>query len=243
MDVRGAHRLTEFSREEFFQERWQYRTGEHVTLIGPTGSGKTYITAQLLRYSATPERPAIVLGVKPRDETLDTWAKALKYPIVREWPPTLTKRITNNKPSGWILWPKHEFDPEIDDPHLYVEFRKAILDSYKRGNRIILADEVFALATELGMKRELKTIWSRGRSMGLGVWAGTQRPREIPLHAYDQAHHLFLAHTPDEGMRERFDEIGGVDPRIVKDIVLRLGDKEFLYIRRDGHRMCLITKE
>jgi DNA helicase HerA-like ATPase len=236
-------RLAEFNREEFFTERWRYRKGEHLTILGPTGSGKTFLTAQLLRHTATPELPAIIMVVKPKDDTVDEWAKTLDYPILRDWPPTQTQKLRHGKKRGWIVWPKHEFDPIKDDEHLFVVMRKTILDAYKAGSRILLADEVFALAPELRLERELRTLWMRGRSMGTGLWAGTQKPAYIPTHAYDQASHLFLSHTPDERVRERFDEIGGVEPRLVEDLVMSLGKHEFLYIRRDGPVMCKLTKE
>jgi hypothetical protein len=63
---------------------------------------------------------------------------------------------------------------------------------------------------------------------------------DIPLDAYSQAEHLFLFHDPDKRARERFAEIGGVDPYLVQEAVLRLGRHQALYIRRDGPAICVV---
>ena len=48
-------------REEFLADYWTYKSGEHVTLIAPTQSGKTTLAFQLLARSAGPSLPAVVL--------------------------------------------------------------------------------------------------------------------------------------------------------------------------------------
>lgn len=235
-------RVESFPREEFLSERWNYKAGEHVTILGPTGSGKTWLSYQLLQHTATPKLPGIVLVMKPRDTTAETWNKTLGFRRVRSWPPVPSIWRPNDKPPGWTLWPKHTFDPERDDMLLWQEFRRAMLDSYKRGNRILFADETYGLSNELGLDRELIAIWTRGRSMGCGMWAASQRPTHIPLHAYTQAEHLFLANDPDERARDRFSEIGGVDPKLLKNTVSQLAKHEWLYVRRSGPALCVVQK-
>lgn len=225
-------------RNEFLTQRFSYHTGEHVTVLGPTGSGKTHLAYQLLAAAARPSRPALILVMKPRDRTATDWSQTLGMRTVRTWPiPRVPFRAP---PAGWTVWPRHTFDPEVDDAHLHSVFRAAILDSYKRGSRIIFADEVAGLAAELGLQRELKAVWMRGRSMGTGMWAASQRPVDVPLHAYSQAEHLFLANEPDLRGRQRYDEIGGLDPGLIRDRVARLNEFEFLYIRRTGRRICVV---
>jgi DNA helicase HerA-like ATPase len=236
--LRMLAELETFDREEFLTERWRYRCGEHVTILGPTGSGKTHLAYQLLERSATLRLPAVVLVMKPRDETVQTWTRRVGYRRVRSWPP-VASIWQPSRPPGWVVWPKHTFDLDRDDAMLEGQFRRALMDSYKRGNRISFCDETAGLM-DLGLKRELVAVWRRGRSMGNGIWAASQRPVDIPLDAYSQAEHLFLFHDPDKRARERFAEIGGVDPYLVQMANQRLGRHQALYIRRDGPRICVV---
>ncbi len=233
--------LATIPRDEFLEKRWDYKTGEHVTLLGPTGSGKTHLGNQLLAATATPERPAIIAVIKPRDETTKRFAKANKLRIVRGWPPLPSQ--WNRTPKGYVLWPKHSFDPQRDNRHLHVIMRRAMLDAYRRGERIFFADEMYGLVRELMLTTEAETLWTRGRSMGCGLWCSSQKPTHIPLLAYNQAEHLFLAYEPDKRGRERFSEIGGIeDARRIEDAVLRLGEYQWLYIKRRGRHMCIVDR-
>jgi hypothetical protein len=208
-------------------------------MLGYTGCGKTTLGYELLSVTARPARPGVVLVMKPKDDTVRELSRAQRYRTVRHWPP-IPSPWHPRRPAGYVLWPRHTFDPDVDDPRLYAEFRRAILDSYKRGRRIVFADEVYGLVNELRLVREIITLWSRGRSMGTGLWASSQRPAQIPLWAYSQAEHLFLWHDRDKRARQRYAEIGGVDPDLVAGTVLGLRDHQALYIRRRGPAMCVV---
>lgn len=230
-------RVQSFPREEFLTRRWRYRPGEHVTLLGPTQSGKTTLGYQLLQRVIRPELPAVILVMKPRDRVVSRWSAELGLRTVGQWPPPPRPW---EKPPGWVLWPKHTFEPDKDDEILRAQFRKAILDNYRRGERITFGDEVYGLAGELKLTRELTAVWSRGAAMGNGLWTATQRPRAVPLMAYSQAEHVLMAYTPDKADRDRYSEIGGIDPDIVKQVTARLPKFHWLYVRRTGPAMCIV---
>lgn len=230
-----------FDRMEFVTNRFHYEPGEHVSFIGPTGSGKTTFAYQLLKEVSSPKLQGIVLVMKPRDKTAKDWNEALGYKIVRDWPPPMSVWEPKKLP-GYTLWPKFTFDPYRDNDTQEDIFRRCLMDSYKKGNRIVFGDEAYSLANELNLGTELVTLWSKGRSMGTGLWAATQKPTHVPLWLYSQAQHLFLHNDPDERARKRFDEIGGVDPKLVRTVVGKLAKHEWLYIRRDGPEMAIVSK-
>ena len=231
--------LATFDRAEFCASRFRYRAGEHLTCLGPTGSGKTRLLKDLAKEVLSPELQGIALAMKPRDSTMTKMTADLGLRKVKKWPPPAIAIRGREARNGHTLWPEHTFDPEADDEHLYTQFKAAILDAYKSGNKIILADELVGLS-DLNLRRELIALWTRGRSMGTGLWGGSQKPTHVPLHAYNQAEHLFLAYDPDQRARKRFDEIGGVDPGFVRDAVMQLHKYQWLYIRRDGQKMCIV---
>lgn len=224
-------------RTTFLTDHWDYKAGDHVSFIGPTGSGKTYLANPLLARSVGKELPGFILVMKRRDKTVSEfmeryhWRRSISYPI----PPSV-----KSKPPGWVVWPHHTSDPDADDERMAAIFHEMLRDSYVKGDRIIFADEIQGLVEEMGLKRDVVRIWSRGRSEGCGLWAATQRPYMAPQHMYSQAEHLFLAYTPDRRDQDRFAEIGGVDPELVVDVVKSLPRYHWLYIRRSDRVMAVV---
>lgn len=243
-----VHRVSRIPRDVFLRDYWRYEPGEHVTVIGKTGSGKTYLSFELLGASISPKLPGVVLVMKPRDETVDRWQRRLKLKRIATWPPPLVRRYYE-PPRGWVLWPKLG-DLDRDDIVLRREFEKCFKESYaqaarKNGQpRAIFADEIVGVSKDLGLERQVKGLWMRGRSVGIGVWAATQRPFDAPLLAYQAAEHLFLAAEPDDRNRKRLAEIGGFDSRLLEQLVhpdsRLLRQHEFLYLGRSNHVMAII---
>jgi hypothetical protein len=246
--------VVEYEREEFLDEVWEYRAGEHVSILGPTEAGKTTLGYQLLGRTTTPTLPGVVFVMKPEDDTVERFTKELRYKRTSVWPPK-GSIWESKKPPGWTLWPNHDLtDFDKTNMNMYVQFRKAFIGIYghqkrQKGKRtgdklegmIAFADELAGLDDELGMEPEIKMMYSRGRSMRAGIWGATQRPVDVPKLAYSSAHHLFLAHDPDESDRKRFGEIGGgVDPKLVDAITLRLPQYWWLYLRRKDRTLCIV---
>jgi hypothetical protein len=228
-------------RQTFFDYYWEYKAGEHVTFLGPTQTGKTTLSFQLLGCTAMPDLPAVILVVKPKDGTVTKWAKRFDYRIIRDWPPPPHYRVI--KPKGYVVWPRHSFNSNQDDAKHSAIMHRAINGCYKSGDKILFADETWGLTKELGLERELNRVWSRGAAMGCGLWSASQRPFAIPQLAYSSAEHLFVCNDPDERDRKRFSEIGGVDPKLVSAVSLSLQKYQWLYIRRTGPELCIVDKD
>lgn len=236
-----------FDREEFITERFDYRAGEHCTFIGRTQSGKTQLAFDLLEQVASRDLRAVVLVMKPRDSTPAKYTKRIGLKRVPSWPPPGYVIDQRRDLPGWTVWPKlgnMDQDPET----LRAVFRAAMRESYgqaakrRRQDRIIMADEVVGIAKELGLEKELNALWMRGSSLGVGLWAATQRPFHAPVSMYNAANHLFLAHEPDKRSVQRFREIGGIDPQLVDRVVSKLLPYQFLYIARKDYTLCVIDR-
>lgn len=218
-----------------------YEKGQHVSIMGPTQSGKTTLAYKLLDKIASPNLPAVVLVMKPRDNVVKDWSKLTGFRKTEHWPPAINRAYKKKgggfgkKQRGWVFWPRHTLsDIDRDDAMLQREFRKVLTECYAKGKRIVFADEIVGLSKELGLEKPLKAIWARGSSLGCGLWAATQRPFEAPLLMYGSSTHLMIFKDGDKRSRERYDEIGGVDAdKTVEPLVMRLKLHEFLYIGRN----------
>ena len=199
------------------QTRW--RQGEHVTLIGPTGIGKTTLAIALLPLRTY----TVVIATKPKDTTLDKLAKS-GFEIVREWPPPKPPQLTPKV----IFWPKATKLSDYDAQTQAIS--KMMHRVYQDWNWCVYIDELAEL-TDMGLKREMKQFWQRGRSIGISFVTATQRPAWVPLDAYSQATHLFLWRTGDRRDLNRLSDISGaVDVDAIRSVVSGLTGHDFLYI-------------
>ena len=237
--------LTRFSQDEFAADYWQYNKGEHVSLFGPTGSGKTTLQFKLLNESAAKKLKGVVLVVKPKDKTVDDFNKILNFKRLEDWPPSLFKRYWHKEKRGWLVWPKPELDARKNQEKQRIIMQRTIMRNYYKGDSIIVADETYGLSKTLRLELELSEVWTKGRSMGAGLWSGTQRPAFVPGFMYDQPSHIFIANDGDKRSRERYGEIGGTDRKMIENIVQGLNLHEFLYIQRAGPdgrpKYCILT--
>lgn len=241
--------ITRFTREEFLAERWDYRPGEHVSLITATQNGKTTMVFDLLRHTDTSwcSIPPTMLVAKPKDRTVAAGLEALDFVEVDKWPPP--KKWFSEKAPGYGLWPKHLRDApeETNDAHIASTLRPAVRELFWRGNTICIADEIYHLCALYGMSAQMTRHWTQGHGMGSGLWSATQKPSgtqqgSVPSFMYNSPTHTFLGREPDERNRKRFGEIGGVDPRLVSDAVKGLQKFEWLYIHRDGPTMAIVGR-
>lgn len=226
-----------------FLATWNWRQGEHVTVIGPTGTGKTTLIRGIMpkRYAAG--AAVNVLATKSRDANLDAWAARDRLTIVDRWPPPRPLLpwqvpadvvMSNGVRVPWsfrlMTWPRDDRVPVgLIREHMADVHRLAIQDMYREGNWCIVAEELFEL-TRMGLGNELEQMWTQGRSAGITVVGATQRPVGIPLHAYNNASHLFMFNDNDERNLQRLQGIGGMNERNLRDYVRGLEGHDVLYV-------------
>lgn len=211
-----------------------WEAGEHVTIVGHTGSGKTHLGLALL-----PQRTySVVLATKPRDPILAP-LKAEGYAVARD----MRSFDRLRKRERIVLWPKAE---RLDGgKHQSDTFHRFFEYLYRTGNRCVFADELYYLANHLGLTDDVRMLLTQGRTLGVSFVTATQRPFHVPLEAYSQATHLFLFRENDVRNLKRMEEIGGVDSRLLKGIVTQLPKRHFLYVNtRDGfHKVSKVQRE
>lgn len=197
------------------QNRWQQ--GQHVSILGPNGSGKTYLALRLLEL----QRYTLIFGTKPVDSELSTYTKKHNYERLSKWPPSdWSERV--------ILWPKYKKPgDELQQRHV---FKEAIDEAFYSGAWTILVDEIYYWSNILKLTPQLSALWTQGRSLKLALVGCTQRPKAVPLLMYDQAIHLFFFRFGDENDLKRIGGIGYLDRKEIAYTVAHLQRHEFLYI-------------
>jgi len=226
--TRSGFELPPFVRFDHFLDEWEWAQGEHITIIGPTGSGKTRLARILLRR----RQFVVVLGIKNRDSELYGPFEREGYQLVRSFDP---------EPGGDIervlFAPRTELKGKEGRTYKSKRFRQVLHDVYDAGGWCVYADDIQYMADQLALATEFEELWILGRSEGVSLVASSQEPVDIPVMAYGQARHLFLFNNDDRRRADRMAELVGLNREVARDTILRLPEHEFLYVNKNTKRM------
>lgn len=152
--------------------RIKLASNERALIAGKTGSGKTY----LARYITRPIKRLVVLDGKG---TLGDWG-------LEPWGMPAIRALIRGEPMRARAIPPIGTD--------FLEYwDEVIYTAYKAGNVLIYIDEMYSVAPPNQKPSDaLWALYTRGRELGVGVWASTQRPVWIPLFALSEAEHFFV---------------------------------------------------
>jgi hypothetical protein len=206
---------------ETARDSMDWKQGEHVTIIGPTGQGKTTLALDLMRKRGYP----LILATKPRDTTMERMRRE-GWHIIRDWPPTRDRTI---------LWPKMTRPTDKPDQARVIE--QALNNVYTSGGYAVLIDELsYVLSLPHMDTRYVKSgeavaqIWQQGRALNISLVSCILRPSHIPLLAYDQATHIIMFRDNDETNLKRMGGLGHWSRREIIDNVSQLNRHEFLML-------------
>lgn len=200
-----------------FQRRFQWKQGQHVLIIAPTGYGKTTLLASLLNR----RNHVCILVSKTKDETFRT--EFPSFSRVHEWRDSYL-------PSKVLLWPKEgKTIRETKDIQRTV-FRHALDRMFRERGWCVVFDEQYWACQMLGLSEENAAFQHVGRSSGLSAVNLTQRPAWVPVVSYSASDHAFLARTSFRQDLKRLSDLGGVDAKQLGDTLLKLPKYDFVYV-------------
>ena len=196
---------------------------EHVSIVGPTGSGKSNFQSYILqRRCELRGSHAIVIATKPADSTL----RKMHWPIVRKYPPEYGKH------ERFILWP--ESSKNVSQ-HKYNQARTiydCLTDIWQDGSNTIVAfDEIAYVEQELHLKQLIERYWREGRSLGITIIATTQRPRNVTRYMWSEPTWIVAFRPDDEDEAKRVAEIIGGRRKFTEPL-LELDEYEFIVTKR-----------
>ncbi len=129
-----------------------------------------------------------------------------------------------------MLWPR--FVEAADQAKQRTVFRAAFEDAFIQGGWCLYIDEARYFLDTMKLGAYLKLFWGQGRSLGLTLVTGTQRPAYMPLEFYDQATHLFMFRDNDRINVARMAGLASSSEmgEAIKKEMASLGRHEFIYV-------------
>lgn len=217
-----------------FKTAW--KADQHVSLIGPTGRGKSYTARQILSQRSG---KIVVLAPKGVDETMRNFGHRIKkYP-----PGIFTPGPKSN--GDWILRLEPPVKKTEDLAKVRVAFAKALQHAFRTGNVTLYVDELQVTADPrmMGLGKLIEADLLMGRSRNLSIVSSIQVPRWAPRAAYDQASHVLMWRQRDKPALNRIGEISGVDTLSVTKAVKELEFHEFLWVDATKDQLYIVGKD
>lgn len=144
-----------------------WEQGQHVAIVGQTGSGKSYLNAAILPY----RKHVIMLRTKADD---------IKYPGFRS-----IKRVAEIGAMHTRYLLKPAYAEQAEQVHQACEL------AWKQGGWCIAVDEFFYICDRLKRVSDVERLLTQGRSLHVSVVCGMQRPSRISRFALSEATHVF----------------------------------------------------
>lgn len=161
----------------------QWRQGEHVALIGRTGSGKTFTARDVLAI----RQYVIVLAVKREDDTLLHFTRGEpKYKRTKKWPVdyNVNRAVITLQPES------------LNDNTQTLKVYQVLNDIFKSGGWCAYLDDTGYIAAHLGLKRQITQLMNVGRSHGISVVTAATQPSSvaanIPSETVRQVNHILM---------------------------------------------------
>jgi hypothetical protein len=225
----GPHDVTIIHWEDFLR-RFKWKQGEHVTIIGPTGSGKTWLAESIL-----PIRDFVaVMITKKKDPMISKFVKG-GYRQLKDW-----KDIPHEIAPRVLIKPPFAKDEPMERNQRDA-FAYAFDKAFTQGHWTLYADELPYVIDELKLAHKVKRQLNQGRSQKSSLVSSAQRPAFLPLLAYSAATHLFFFRTTDETDLKRIGGLGGVSNKLIRELVQVLQSHQVLYLNTRSGEMY-ITK-
>jgi hypothetical protein len=193
----------------------KWKQGEHVIIIGDTGTGKTYLTSKILPI----RKHVIFLRTKPDDIKFDGFKKVASQLGIGGTP----FGIDGKKITRWMLQPKFN-----DFGEQQREIARAFQMVWVEGGWTLVVDEAYYLTNILKLEKPLNMLMTQGRSKHLTAVVGMQRPAWVSRFTLSQATHAFIFRC--EG-RDLISLSQALSPKIIGPVQEFTGH-DFVYFNR-----------
>jgi hypothetical protein len=215
-----------------FLRNWEQ--SQHVSLIGPTGCGKTKLLTQILSR----RKYIVFFGTKVYDKTYNEIQRQ-GFHRISSWDES---RAHMNKV---MLWPRIHSGTSLRE--IYDIQRRAFVPAldqifHERGWTLV-NDELHYMCHQLRLEPEVAMYHHQGRSSHLTNVNGFQRPAHVPLVVYGSSAHAFLWPTTQQDTDAKRLSDFVPDSRELITNLNRLERYEFVYVNTvDRNALPVRTK-
>jgi hypothetical protein len=218
---------------EDFIEAWGHDEhgkprAEHWEIEGQSGSGKSYAVATALQQRAQKFDTGIIAAISKNTE--DSLTK-LDWPVVTGYGDVRKYR-------QMMFWPQTELKGEEREQYHEAKFFELLSQLWPDPGQqlwmVLYLDEIRYLE---GLSRRLKKMirmwWREGRSHGISIVAGAQRPLEMGRDMHSESRWRAVFQPSDEADYERFAQLLG-PPKLWEPVLRGLNNDEHQFVLRNS---------
>ena len=222
----------------WFQENW--KPGEHVSIVAPTGAGKTTFAAGILDSC---RRFVLALDPKGGDSTLSTlgYERLSKWPGIKEMNKKLEANEEEGRPSRYIIGGMSRTEEE--EENLRETMRQTLTDAWSMGGWTCYADELQLLTDPrmMNLKQPVDRMLIAARDRGLSFVSSYQSPSWVSPQAARQASWVAVSYTRDDETVSRLAEILGRPKPEVRGVFKGLKKYSWVIVGRDPREPYRVT--
>lgn len=210
--------ITELTFRAFLHRmQVNWHPGRHIAIIGPTECGKSYVAYDLLQL----RKYAVLFTLKVEDKTTKRYEG---FKRITEW----AKR--HSKDMKILYWPRVKnlrAMKEVQD-----EAYSMLNDIFLSGGWTICFDDLRVVCDQLGLKREVASMYVFVRSHGTSLIGLYQRPAFVCKEALSQCWYWMVFYVSSDDDLVDIAKAAGVDPNQARAMNKELRQFDFMLFSR-----------